>query len=497
MTKKPKNVILITIDCLRADHVSCYGYSRNTTPTLDELANKGILFKQAIVNGSPTPASFPVILASIYPPLHRDGLATVMKNNTSIAEILSNSGYQTAAFHSNPWLARIYGYAKGFNVFDDNLGSEPIFWHRAKFNFVNLLTMLPLGRLLPMLTGLYDRYFRVRIEGRASRKTSADTLNREAISSLKECSGKFFLWLHYMDVHFPCSPPDEYLNQFLSPPASVQEKHRIACRPMTDVFLDKMPSHDREVLISLYDASIRYVDAAIGQLLDELKKLNLYDDTVIIITADHGEEFGEHGRFTHQALYNTVIHVPLVIANSGAGEGMVIERQVSLIDLAPTILDLVGIERADNFQGSSLLPVIEGRNPTSPAVMTIAPDFSTNPWTPPRRISGESDMSIAPDFSHSRLSPSRIISCRSEEWKYIYTEKYDGTVMKQELYDLKNDPGETNNLQPSQKEKAKEFALKVLQFKQKLEEEDLRKIMSSEKKRIKGRINKIRDSGKV
>jgi arylsulfatase A-like enzyme len=300
-----------------------------------------------------------------------------------------------------------------------------------------------------------------------------------------------------MDAHAPYSSPDEYLNQFLSRPASVQEKRRIAYSQLVDVLLDKMSSHDREVLISLYDASIRYVDAAIGQLLDELKKLNLYDDTVIIITADHGEEFGEHGRFNHGGLYDTVIHVPLVIANSGAGEGLVIERQVSLIDLAPTILDLVGIESANNFQGRSLLPVIEGRNPISPAVMTIGPDPCTNRWAPRRRISGNSDMSIAPDFSHSRLSPSRIISCRSEEWKYIYTEKYDGTCVKQELYDLKNDPGETNNLQPSHKEKAKEFAVKVLQFKHMLEEEDLHKITSSEKKRIKDRISKARASGKV
>ena len=222
-----------------------------------------------------------------------------------------------------------------------------------------------------------------------------------------------------------------------------------------------------------------------------MKKLNRYDDTVIIITADHGEEFGEHGRFTHGGLYDTVIHVPLVIANSGAGEGLVVERQVSLIDLAPTILDLVGIESANNFQGRSLLPVIEGRNPISPAVMTIAPEIYTAPL---RIISGKSDMSIETDFSHSRLSPSRIISCRSEEWKYIYTEKYDGTVVKQELYDLKNDPGETNNLQPSHKEKAKEFALKILQFKHMLEEEDLRKITSLEKKRIRDRINKVRNA---
>jgi arylsulfatase A-like enzyme len=471
---KPKNVILITIDCLRADHVSCYGYSRNTTPKLDEIANNGILFKQAIVNGCPTLSSFPAILASNYPPLHIDRQADAMKNNTSIAAILSNSDYQTAAFHSNPFLSRVYGYDKGFDIFDDNLGNETSFLRRSKFKLEDLLTSLSLGQLYLMLIRLYDRYFRFRIEGRESVKVRADILNRKAISWLKDCSGKFFLWLHYMDVHHPCSPPDEYLNQFLPRTTSMQEKRRIAYRPIVDIYLDKMSNHDYEVLISLYDASIRYVDEAVGQLIVELKKLNLYDDTVIIITADHGQEFGEHGRFIPWELYDTSLHVPLIMANSGAGEGLVIEKQVSLIDLAPTILDLVSIESADNFQGRSLLPVIEGRNPISPLIMSIQLNLPS-----------------------SRFSHIRAISCRSEDWKYICTEKYDGTNVKQELYDLKNDPGETKNLQLSQKEKAREFELKVLQFKHMLEEEDLGKITSAEKKRIKDKINKVRGSGKI
>ena len=129
-----------------------------------------------------------------------------------------------------------------------------------------------------------------------------------------------------------------------------------------------------------------------------------------------------------------MLHVPLIITNSGAGEGLVIEPQVGLIDLAPTILDLVGIESPECFRGRSLNPLIKGEAPMSPVVISVQPSFPS-----------------------SLVSHLRIISWRSEHWKYIYTEKYDGTNVKQELYDLRNDPGETENLQESQKEKAKEL----------------------------------------
>ena len=200
-----KNAILITIDALRADHLSCLGYHRKTTPQLDEIAKHGILFKNAISNGASTPTSFRPILTSTYHSMYNDD-RYLSKYRLTIQEALKRHGYSTAAFHSNPYLSGYFGYNRGFDTFVEisdfkkgdlfkgieTKGFESLF---HKFLFELKLMKFKLKKLYKFSKGeVYAK---------------ANTLNEKAIAWLKEHPEKFFIWLHYMDVHTPYTPPKE------------------------------------------------------------------------------------------------------------------------------------------------------------------------------------------------------------------------------------------------------------------------------------------------
>jgi len=453
MKKESKNVVLITIDSLRADHLSCYGYTRNTSPNLDSLAKKGVLFLQAISNGGGTPEAFPSILASTYPypygNVHVD-YRNILKNTVTIADVLKENGYRTAAFHSNPFLSRLYGYDRGFNTFEDNLRGTPTFFKEI----INRKIRYILGRngkLFNFLGEIIRSYV-------ASRKPPlrADKINWKAISWVRSHPYKFFIWLHYMDVHYPYMPPKEYLSKLHLRPISKLEMFRLQKKIFSQADLSEV---ELETLINLYDAEIRYVDDNIKLFLDKLEEMSILSNTIIVVTADHGNEFGEHERFGFWTLYDNVIHVPLIINGPKIGENIVVKDQVSLLHIAPTIIDLSGLQKIENFRGESLLPMVKGEKQTSKAVISV----SIHP------------ASIFP-------TKDRIISYRTENWKYIHTILYDGGNVKRELYDLRSDPGERKNIIEKEAEKAKELESKVLrhilmvQKEEMLVDETIRKI---------------------
>jgi len=432
-----KNAILITIDALRADHLSCLGYHRKTTPQLDEIAKHGILFKNAISNGASTPTSFRPILTSTYHSMYNDD-RYLSKYRLTIQEALKRHGYSTAAFHSNPYLSGYFGYNRGFDTFVEisdfkkgdlfkgieTKGFESLF-HKFLFEFK--LMKFKLKKLYKFSKGeVYAK---------------ANTLNEKAIAWLKEHPEKFFIWLHYMDVHTPYTPPKEYLKLFSSSSYNVIKNLKFYLKIKRNI-MEKFSEKDLELLIDLYDAEIRYVDTEIGLLLDELRKMGILHETLIIITSDHGEEFFEHGVFghTHQHLYDELLRVPLIIYAPEIDENSVIEEQVELLSIAPTIVDILGLKRElDNFMGMSLLPIIKGE--------------------------GEGSKSVISEASRSK------ISYRTPEWKFILNKE----TKEYELYNLHTDPNERENIAEREKDKVKEFKKRIIDHEAMMERERIKR----------------------
>jgi len=449
------NIILITIDSLRYDHLGCYGYARNTSPNIDSLAARGVKFLQAISNGGGTPTAFPPILASALPPLDRTESGAVLQRSATLAEVLKDAGYQTAAFHSNPFLSRLYGYSKGFDLYDDSF---------RQFSLKRLRHWL---RTAPKIARLRNRAIPIfepfLWHARHHSLVNAEELISKSKSWVQTCQGRFFLWLHFMDVHHPYMPAAKYLNQFYDQPVSRRYMYSLWQKMRRKP--NELSQPEIEMLIHLYDANIKYTDDIIGSLLVKLG--NHLANTIMIITADHGDEFGEHGKFAHRSVYEALLHVPLIIAGPGIKGGTSVKQQVSLIDLAPTIAELVGISSPKSFHGQSLLPLIRGE--TRSAEYTISTQFE-------------------PDSEKAQ------ISYRTPNWKYIRSESLDssGLVLKEEVYNLINDPGETKNLHGTDLEEVRRFHAeainKLSQFKQLKVEEST----DYEKQRIKTKLSKLR-----
>jgi arylsulfatase A-like enzyme len=458
------NVLLITVDCLRRDHLGCYGYSRDTTPNLDRLAAKGALFLEAIANGGRTPDSFPSILASQLPPLVRDEYREIMKRGPTLAGLMRGAGYQTAAFHSNPFLSKFFYYDNGFDVYEDSLGTLNIRrqWATSGTRRLKILSKIKsrLGIIFNFVLYLFGK----------QREATAEQLTNRVVSWLDTCSESFFLWSHYMDAHYPFLPPVEYVRKVCKRRISryrMATLHYKQLRSFRNVDIRKaewLSSAEIDTLADLYDADIRYADDNIGRLLKSLG--SRLKNTIVIVTADHGEAFGEHKYLGHGTLYEELVRVPLIMVGPGIKAGTVVKTPVELMDLPPTVVELAGTSRAKGFRGRSLLPVMRGTK---------------------RATEGTVATRLIPELRQ------RLISYRTPNWKYIRTESLDesNTVLSEELYDLENDPGERRNLHGSGDGKARAFkseaVKKIKEFKRLKSEEKT----AYEKGRIKARLKKL------
>ncbi len=451
------NLILITIDCLRYDHLGCYGYHRDTSPNIDALAARGVKFLQAVSNGGHTPTAFPAILASELPPLQQPSVGDLLQTKVMLAEKLKEAGYSTAAFHSNPYLSRLHGYDRGFDIFDDSLNNVNFrgvrLRLRAWFSPDTLIgrTRDKVGKILrPVMQHVGERAI-----------VSAEELTSKAISWIETHKKNYFLWLHYMDVHPPYLPASKYARYFCEQPIERREMYTLYCKMISEP--GQLSFSEVETIIGLYDAEVRYVDKFVGLLLDELG--NYSPDTFIIVTADHGDEFGEHGKFGHHSVYDGILRVPLMITGPGIEGNTAVKQQVSLINLAPTILQLVGINSPRSFHGKSLIPGIgveKGKEGTISAI-------------------------IHPELGR------RNIAYRIPGWKYICTESLDdGCLLGEEVYDLRSDSGETKNLYGEGNEEANRFELearsRIAQFKRLKVEEGT----DYEKQRIRAKMSKMK-----
>jgi arylsulfatase A-like enzyme len=306
------NVILIVVDCLRADHLSGYGYSRKTSPTMDDAAVTGILYKNAYGCAAWTKPAVASLFTSLYPNKHN----TIGSDNAlperllTLAEILKNSGYHTGFFNGgNSNVGGKLNFYQGFDSF-----FEPAPWG-----------MVLTDQFLTYISGLGEK--------------------------------KFFAYLHYMDLHLPYNK-NEYNNVFSKQIENYLLMPRyIKLEPVREATAAAaFPEKDRRYLTALYDGQIRYVDSAIKKIISTLKEKNCLENTVVIITADHGEELWDHKNFEHgHTLYNELLHVPLIITG-GKFKPSVIEPPVSIIDIFPTILDLAHVPyKKFKIDGKSLL----------------------------------------------------------------------------------------------------------------------------------------------
>jgi arylsulfatase len=321
-----RNVILITVDTLRADHLGVYGYARNTSPNLDRFAKEGILFRHAFSHAPETNPSFSSLMTSHYPHetkvLHNGYI--LPPRAVTMAEILKANGYRTSAVVSNPTLRRGSGFEQGFDDYDDQ-------------------------------TELQDR-----VRGRKER--TAPRTTRAAIKWLEENSKKkFFLWVHYMDPHGPYTAPSPYDTMFVE-----HSTGGTRVLPINEGRNGKagIPSYqqlgdhrDPAYYISQYDGEIRFFDHAFGELIQKIHKLGLLNNSLIVFSADHGEGMGEHDYyFAHREfVYNGLIHVPLIIRLPGQSSDVKeIRYPVAHVDLLPTVLDTLSINSSQMFRGKNL-----------------------------------------------------------------------------------------------------------------------------------------------
>lgn len=344
------NVVLITIDTLRADRLGAYGHKAARTPHLDRLAAEGLLFKRAYSQAPLTLPSHASILTGLYPPQHGarlNGSYSFRRGVPTLATLLGEEGYATGAFVSAYVLHSSFGLAEGFDVYEDRTGD-------AKLDIPERSAGETVGLALEWLG--------------------------------EQRSGPFFLWVHVFDPHYPYLPPDPFRREFAADP---------------------------------YDGEIAYVDSEVGRLVGHLEERGILDQTMLIVTADHGESLGEHNEQTHGMLiYDATIQVPLIIRPAVAGDddpaarpgGRVIADVVETIDILPTVVGVLGLPLPDGSRGINLL-----HDPLDP------------------RSGGYSESMYPLVF---RWSP--LHAWREGDWKYIH-------APAPELFHTIDDPAETAN----------------------------------------------------
>jgi len=372
------NVILVSIDTLRADHLGCYGYDRPTSPTLDRLASEGMLFECAYATSPWTLPSHGTMLTGFYP--GRIGLnsedSTLPSELETLAMVLSKHSFSTAAVVNSFFVSEKYGFNRGFDY----------------FSFVPE-NHAPIG--------------------------AAPIIIKQAMQWVQQHKNEqFFLFLHFYDVHANYSTLPQYEEQFVGPYNGVADgtlAQLIEFRKGT-LSLDKA---DVKHFADLYDAEIRQLDDQLKRLLGFLQQEALLEKSFMIITSDHGEEFLDHGGILHgRTQYQELIHIPLIIRGPGIPPSRRFKGIVSLVDMVPTVLSLLGISSPSGLEGLDLSPL-----------------WQDNRYKlPDRFIFSEADQyNVKNDIKRA-------------VWHGKYKLHYDLLTKKLELYNLVNDPTERLNV---------------------------------------------------
>ncbi|MBU1855027.1 MAG: sulfatase-like hydrolase/transferase [Nanoarchaeota archaeon] len=388
------NIVFIVLDTVRPDHLSAYGYERETSPNIDELAKEGTLFTNAFTVIPYTTSSHISMMTSLYPFVYQPrmpgaqptGVAILEDNHLTLAEILRGNGYNTAAFISVSMMSPASGLNDGFEVYNYSQGVR---------------------------------------RGNETTKVALEWLEQNY-------DEKFFLWVHLYDPHDPYNPPE----------------------PFDELFQDYELRYDNISLsdftamkqaIANYDEDIRFGDSHVGLLLDKIKELGIDNNTLIVFTSDHGEQFGEHlvpiyqGMgpqvvFEHaRTLYDQEIKVALIIKSPGIPKNKKVDGLVENIDIMPTILEVLNIPLNKNAQGVSMLPLIKNEEETRSFI-----------------------------FSHLYpiISPYYKSTIRTKDYKLIY----DHYNKENQLFDLKKDPQEQINIYTIMSDVAEEYERKMIEL---------------------------------
>lgn len=391
------NVILISIDTLRADHLSAYGYARETAPRIAAFARRAIVFEAAWSHSPKTAASHMSLMTSVYPEVHgvgnpgRDRIRARLSDEIpTLAEVLRRAGYRTRALHGGGNVRAEFGFERGFEHYDEERD----------------------------LSAWIQRARQVVLDQEASP------------------GAPLFLFLHTYEVHAPYAPPASHARLFVDPGYAgdiVASPEALAQKPYAERMrffwkqVDASSPEDLRHLADLYDAGIHHTDAQLGPFLEWLESRPLWRDTLLVLLSDHGEEFGEHGGLRHTNLHRETLHVPLVVRFPGddpATRPRRIPAVVRLIDVMPSVLDAAGIPAPDHTQGRSLLPLLRGA-PAEPAPVL------------------------------SQIRQGGAAALRVGDWKLIRAK--DG----ERLYRLSSDPAERVDLRGTEPARAAELAARL------------------------------------
>ena len=388
MPRKKDNLILLGVDSLWADHMSCYGYGRLTTPYIDRLASEGVLFERNYSPHIPTTSAYATMLTGmdcfshqVVALRHQGGLTDRVR---TLAEVLSEAGYSTTCvgFSGNP-------SSRGFD---------------------NYLTFSGWGSWAE----------------RPSRK--AENLNEVALPELERLAKQdepFFLFLRHMDPHSPYLPPEPFEHLFYDAdpcdPAKTSIRPVLEFKPFRDYFATWMPPGitDADYVIAQYDGAIAYMDACIQRIFTRLESLGLADNTLVVLNGDHGETLMDHEcYFDHHGMYECTLHVPLIMRHPKLPAGKRVGGYTLHQDLVPSILELLDVETGIRFDGQSILPLVRGE-----------------------RASNRSEFYI------TECTWMRKHGWRTPEWKlHVALEPDFHFKPRVELYNLVQDPDEENNL---------------------------------------------------
>ena len=388
------NILLIAIDTLRADHLGCYGYHRDTSPNLDAFAAQSVLFEKLYTPVVPTQPSYTTTYTGQYPITHgivsHGGRTSLADDAPFLPELLQKDGYTTCAVDSmramKPWFAR------GYEFYIDP-SSRMAHRHAATCEDVN-------ARAIPWLQ--------------------------------QHAREQFFLFIHYWDPHTPYLPPPRYRTLFYDGDPTDPAHDTLAPitkQPFGEWWLKSwfsefpQPLRDAEFIVAMYDGEVRYVDDGVAQLLDALEHTGVADDTLVVVFSDHGENMYHHDVFfDHHGLYEGAIHCPLIVRWPGrVTPGRRVPHLVQHIDLSPTILSACGAHMPEAMEGRTLLPLLSGESDEPPYDRLVTMECS---WQAKWAL-------------------------RTDEYKLILSREQGRDLHgkpPRELYHLPSDPGELRNL---------------------------------------------------
>ena len=445
MTDKKPNILFILVDALRARNLGCYGYQKKTSPNIDRLSNQGVLFERAFSCTNMTDPSLTTIFSGKYPishgiVYHKIGLGDKETQRLSkvifLSEILKTKGYRTLAVD---WLGR--WHRRGYDYYSGIETSKKI--RRFSLRYISsLVRFMRLSKFMP------DRSNKPR-----PLYPQADTVSRKAIKLIEEnCDRKFFLFLHFWDPHFPYFPPTSHVRRFWK--GSKNDPNNTSIKNVLDMIKDeKLKSFfawntkgitNIDYLRAQYDAEIAFVDYEVGKILRALEKYGISDNTLVILTADHGESLTEHGIFfNHHGLFDVSVHVPLILRYGHLPKNRRVHSMVQHVDILPTVIELIESEPIP-CDGKSMIPLVEN---------------------------DEQVLHSAVFCEEARFQRKRAI--RTDKYKFIRSLSKEGALCSycgqihggvEELYDLERDPEENHNILELRKEKADELKNRLLQW---------------------------------